>query len=161
MDSEHDMNGITLRPAEAEDREFLLQVYAAGREMELSLVPWDAVTKRAFVEHQFDAQDAFYRSEMRGSTHEVILLDREPAGRLYLYRADDEIAILDLGILPRFRRKGVASSIIRSLQAEAARSGNGIRIFIEGFNPSASLLTKLGFTLASDDGVNHRYEWRP
>jgi len=161
MDAEHDTNGITLRQAERDDRELLLGVYAAGREIELSLVPWDEGMKMAFVEHQFDAQDAFYQSEMPGSTQEVILLDGEPAGRLYSYRADDEIAILDLAILPQFRRKGIASSIIRSLQAEAGRSRKGIRIFIESFNPSASLLTKLGFRLASDDGMNRKYEWRP
>ena len=35
MDAEHDTNGITLRQAERDDRELLLEVYAAGREIEL------------------------------------------------------------------------------------------------------------------------------
>ena len=161
MDAEQDTNGITLQRVEPTDREFLLQVYAAGREVELSLVPWDESMKRAFVEHQFDAQDAFYQAEMPGSTQDVILSAGEPVGRLYSYRAADEIAILDLAILPQFRRKGIASTVIRNLQSEAGKSRKGIRIYIESFNPSASLLTKLGFRLASDDGVNHRYQWQP
>jgi len=150
---------ITLRPVTAQDREFLLQAYAAGREFELSLVPWDEAMKRAFVEHQFDAQNAHYQQEMPGSTHEIIVIDNEPGGRIYLHRTPTEIAILDLVVLPRFRKQGVATRLISDLQAEAAREGKSIRIFIENFNSAASLLQKLGFTVTSDDGVNRRYEW--
>src|SRR4051794_31591530 len=100
---------IALRTATPADRDFLLQVYAAGRELELSLVPWDDAMKRAFVEHQFDAQDAHYQQEMPGSTHQVIQVDGEPAGRIYLHRTTSEIAILDLAMLPQFRKRGVAT----------------------------------------------------
>ena len=75
--------------------------------------------KRAFVEHQYTAQDVYYQSEFPGSTHQVILLNGEPAGRIYLHRTPEEIAILDMVILPAFRRRGIASTLIKRLQEEA------------------------------------------
>ena len=47
--------GISMRPVTPDDREFLLSVYAASREAELEMLPWDDALKRGFVEHQFGA----------------------------------------------------------------------------------------------------------
>ena len=149
---------ITLRDVCDEDREFLLSVYEAGRETELAMVPWDAAQRRAFVEHQFDAQDMHYRTYYEGSTHEIILFDGVPAGRLYLNRAD-QIAILDIAVLPEFRNRGIGTALIRRLKDEAATSGRVLRIYIESFNPSQKLFTDLGFAVVEDDGVMRQFVW--
>lgn len=151
----------TLRAVEKDDREFLLEVYAAGREIELAAVPWDAAMKRVFVEHQYTAQDAFYQSEYPGSSQKVILFDGERAGRIYLHKTDDEIAILDMAVVPRFRRKGIATAIVKQLQAEGGANRISVRIFIERFNPAGSLFAKLGFTATDHDEVSQRYTWKP
>ena len=152
---------VSLRPVRADDREFLLDVYASGREIELAAVPWDDAMKRVFVEHQYDAQDAYYKQEYEGSTHEIILYDGEPAGRMYLHRSSAEIAILDMAVLPRYRKLGIASTLVNRLQDEAAADGRSIRIFLETFNPASVLLTRLGFTQTSDDGISRRFDWFP
>jgi GNAT superfamily N-acetyltransferase len=151
---------VSLRPVEDGDREFLLDVYAAGREIELAAVPWDDAMKRSFVEHQYTAQDAFYRGEYHGSMQHVIVFEGEPAGRLYLHRNPDEIAILDMAVLRQFRRKGIATAIVKRLQSEAEAHGVSVRIFIETFNPAGSLFSKLGFDVTDHDEVSRRYTWR-
>lgn len=149
---------ITLRPATAGDREILLAVYAASRAIELSMVPWDEEQKRTFVVHQFDAQTDYYTKTFPAATHDVIEADGEPAGRLYVDRRNDEIAILDITVLPPFRRRGIGTHLIRNLQNEAAE--RIVSVFVEGFNPSLQLFEKLGFTAVSNDDVNLRLEWR-
>lgn len=150
-------SSIELMPVKTSDREFLLDVYAAGREIELAMVPWDDGLKRAFVEHQFIAQTEHYNSEYKNVSHEVILVEGNAAGRLYLSRGDDLTAILDITLLPAFRRRGIATRLIRLLQDESCP----LRIFVEPWNPSQKLFIDLGFTIVSQDDANLRLEWQP
>ena len=158
--STKELNNIELRPVTDDDREFLLSVYAAGREAELALVAWDDTMKRTFIEHQFTAQDAHYQSRYPASTHDVILVNGDRAGRVYIERSDTQIAILDIGVLPPFRRMGIAAHVVQGLQAEAGPVGKSIRIFIETFNPAQKLFGELGFEMVEDDGGLRRFEWR-
>jgi hypothetical protein len=73
------------------DREFLIGLYGSVREPELAHVRWDDTMRRAFVEHQFAAQDAHYREHYPGATLDVIEIDGSPAGRLYVHRGAREI----------------------------------------------------------------------
>ena len=78
---------ITLRPTRPDDHPFLCALYASTREQELAAVPWDAAQKAAFVRMQFDAQHAHYQEHYAGAAFDVILVDGQPAGRLYVDRA--------------------------------------------------------------------------
>ena len=99
-----------LRPVEPDDREFLYRVYASTRTEELAVVPWDDAQKDAFLRAQFDAQDAWWRENYGGASFDVIVVDGEPAGRLYLHRGDTEIRIVDIALLPEHRGKGVGTA---------------------------------------------------
>ena len=150
---------ISLRPVTADDREFLLRVYECSREIELSMVPWDAATRRAFVEHQFDAQSSYYSSEYQDPVHHVIKLADEPVGRLYVNRTDTEIAILDITVLSQYRGRGIGSSIVGDLLDEARRSDKSVQVYAETFNPSQEFFTKRGFKIENNDGVNLKLVW--
>ena len=112
-----------LRPARAEDREFLLRVYASTREEELRLVDWSDEQKAAFVRQQFEAQDAYYREHYDPATFDVIEADGTPAGRLYVARWEDEIRIIDIALLPEHRRRGIGTALLRALLDEAGEAG--------------------------------------
>ncbi len=152
---------ITLRPVADGDREFLLTVYEASREIELSMVQWDAAMRRTFVEHQFDAQTRHYEGEYDEIKHNIILFGDEPVGRLFVSRSDPaQIAILDITILPQFRSNGIGTQLVNELKDEASANNKSLRIFIEDFNPSQGLFRKLGFESVETDTVNLRFEWR-
>src|SRR5205814_7139129 len=108
-----------LRPSGAEDRDFLLRVYASTREEELRLVDWSDEQKAVFVQQQFAAQDAYYREHYDPATFDVIEVDGEPAGRLYVARREDEIRIMDIALLPEYRGRGIGTALIRALLDEA------------------------------------------
>ena len=152
-----DSNNISLRPVADGDREFLLRAYASSREIELSMVPWDEEQKRMFVEHQFDAQTNYYREKYPQATHDIILFKGDPAGRSYVDRTESEIAILDINVLPEFRRNGIATSVVGDLKAES--SGRSVRVYVETFNPSQKLFAELGFVVESQTETHILFRW--
>jgi RimJ/RimL family protein N-acetyltransferase len=142
-----------LRPVTGDDREFLVDLYHSVREPELAHVPWDAATRRAFIEHQFSAQDAHYRQHYPGATLDVIEVDGEPAGRLYVHRGPSDIRIMDIALAPAFRGRGIATDLLRALITEAERSARKLSIHVEMNNPARVLYERLGFRPAGEHGV--------
>src|SRR5204862_5683504 len=98
---------IGLRPIEASDEPFLREVYGSTREQELRVVPWTDDQKRVFCDIQFTAQDTFYRQTFADVSYDVILVDGEPAGRLYVGRWPDEVRVVDIALQPAFRGRWV------------------------------------------------------
>ena len=153
-------NSPTLRPVGAGDEAFLLEVYAGTRADELAHAPWDDAQREAFLKIQFAAQQQHYQTHYPEADHQLILLGDRPIGRLYVARLADEVRILDLAILPEHRNSGVGTSMIRSIQSEASKSGKPVRIFVETFNPSLKLFERLGFSSVQDIGTHLLMEWQ-
>jgi GNAT superfamily N-acetyltransferase len=135
------------------DREFLVELYGSMREPELAHVPWDEATRRAFIEQQFAAQDAHYRENYPGATLDVIEVDGEPAGRLYVHRGLRDIRIMDIALAPDFRGRGIGSGLLHALIAEAGESDRMLSIHVEMNNPARRLYERLGFRPAGGHGV--------
>jgi GNAT superfamily N-acetyltransferase len=152
---------VTLRPVGPDDDGFLAGLYASTRELELSQVPWSAGQKAAFLRMQFDAQCAHYRQHYADASFDVVLVDGEPAGRLYVARWPNEIRIVDIAFLPDRRGRGIGTRLIGSLQREAGDRGVPLTIHVERLNPALALYERLGFTMAEDKGVYLFLEWRP
>lgn len=159
MDSEIKKQ-ISLRGVTPQDRDFLLQVYAAGREIEMSLLPFDDAQKLAFLVHQLDTQTAYYEEKFPHATHDIILVASEPVGRVYINRDDALISILDLAVLTEHRKKGVGTHIVESLQSEAADGHKRVGVYVETFNPSQKFFRDLGFELVESDEMNLYFEWQ-
>jgi ribosomal protein S18 acetylase RimI-like enzyme len=143
---------VRLRPAGDADRSFLRQVYASTRADELAMLPWTDEQKAAFITHQFEAQDAHYRTHYTDATFEVIEVGGEPAGRLYVHRGPCEVRIVDIALMPAFRGRGVGTSLLQGLIAEAAGGGRTLSIHVEMSNPARRLYARLGFRPAGEHG---------
>jgi ribosomal protein S18 acetylase RimI-like enzyme len=139
-----------LRPVTDADRAFLLDVYASTREAELDLVDWDEATRRSFVEMQFEAQDRHYRAHYDNTTYDVVIVDGECAGRLYVGRWAEEIRIVDIALIPRFRGRGIGGGLLAALMAEADTAGKPLTIHVERENPALRLYRRLGFTVTRE-----------
>jgi ribosomal protein S18 acetylase RimI-like enzyme len=143
----------SLRPVADDDRAFLVELYGSVREPELAHVPWDEATRSAFVEHQFAAQDTHYRQNYPGATLDVVEVDGERAGRLYVHRGPSDIRIMDIALAPAFRGRGIGTELLRRLIAEAQASGRKLSIHVEMNNPARTLYERLGFRPAGEHGV--------
>jgi ribosomal protein S18 acetylase RimI-like enzyme len=151
---------ITLRPICDGDQPFLVARYASTREQELAAVPWDAAQKTAFLRMQFDAQHTHYQEHFAGASFDIIVVNGQPAGRLYVARGADEIRVVDIALLPAYCNRGIGTRLLRQLQSEAHAAGTAVRIHVERFNPALRLYERLGFRQLEDKGVYLFMEWR-
>lgn len=151
---------VTFRPVKEEDEDFLFRVYASTREEEMARVEWSDAQKEAFLRMQFDAQSLHYRERYPEASLEVILADGQPVGRLYKAMLDDEIRIIDITLLPRYRGHGAGTPIIRRIMDDAAKIDKAVRIHVESFNRSLRLFHRLGFVPVEESEVYTLMEWR-
>lgn len=153
---------ITLRPISPEDMGFLLRVYRGTREDELAtIVDWTEEQKAWFVLMQFNAQHAWYQEHYVGATFDIILVDGDPAGRLYVHRRETEIRLVDIAILPELRNRGIGSTLLAGLLAESEETGKPLTIHVEKYNPAMKLYRRLGFRTIADRGPYDLLEWTP
>jgi ribosomal protein S18 acetylase RimI-like enzyme len=145
---------ITRRPAEESDVALLFELYAATREHELAMVPWNDDQKRAFLEMQFRAQRTGYAAKYPAAAHEIICLGERGVGRIYWSNEPERIHILDITIAPASRNAGIGSGVLHEILALADRDGKPVTIYVEPFNPSRRLFERIGFGIAINDEVN-------
>lgn len=153
------MDGVRLRPETGDDLPFLRELYAGTREAELAAVPWPDAEKRAFLHQQFEAQRRYYRQQMPDAAFDIIEVDGDRAGRLYVDRRDDELRLVDIALLPDWRGQGIGTGLLRELMAEAGARDAPLRIHVEKNNPAYRLYRRLGFECIEDKGVYDLLEW--
>ena len=153
----HDLSGlpagVTLRPVKSGDRDFLLHLYGTTREEELALVPWTDGEKAAFVRMQFDAQAASYGDTYPDGEFLVVLLDGDPAGRLYLGRLPGELRLIEIALLPEHRGRGIGTALIAAIVSRAEQDGVDVGLHVEPWNPAKRLYERLGFETVELRGI--------
>jgi ribosomal protein S18 acetylase RimI-like enzyme len=144
---------VTLRPETAADEPLSRAIYASTREGELARTPWTEEQKAAFLAMQFEAQRSHYRQVNPDGAFDVIVVDGEDAGRLYVTRRPGDIRVVDIALLPAFRGRGIGGALLAELVAEAAASGRKVSIHVEHENPARRLYERLGFVVVEDKGI--------
>ena len=152
---------IELRPARDDDADLLRAVYGSTREEELAPTGWTREQKDWFIAQQFHAQDTYYKQHYEGATYDVVLVDGQPAGRLYVARWDDEIRLMDIALLPAFRGRGIGQRLLAPLLREGAETSKPVSIHVEESNRAMSLYRRLGFVEVGEHGVYKLMRWSP
>ena len=156
MTEEHTLENptlFTLRTVNADDVAFLQEVYASTRADELTQLPWNEAQRSAFIRMQFTAQRQHYLKHYPNARQDLVLVDEQPIGRLYVNRGS-RIHVIDFTILPEHRGQGIGTSIMKSLIEEAEEARKSMSIYVESFNPSRRLFERLGFVEIESDGIN-------
>ncbi len=146
---------VSLRPVAPADEEFLLDVYGSTRADEMALVSWwTQEQKRAFLKSQLDAQRGEYEGRFPAADYQIILVNDEPAGRLWIARTPEQIRLLDIALLPGFRRRGIGAVLLGRLIAESQQTGLPLRHMVFELNPEAvRFYMRLGFALLERHGA--------
>ena len=153
--------GVSLRPVQPGDEEFLYQVYASTRADEMALVDWTAEQKEAFLRMQIGAQTEHYKIHYPNAKYQILEGAGVPIGRLIVERSKEFILIIDIALLPEYRKAGIGTAVIRDLMDEATRVSLPIVLRVEFFNPAIKLYSRLGFLKTREMGVYHEMVWRP
>jgi ribosomal protein S18 acetylase RimI-like enzyme len=155
-----DHAGATLRPARPDDVEFLFHVFVHSRASALALLASDDPAHDALLRMQFSAQDRAYRTQFPDARFDVIECGGTPIGRLAVDRREHAIHVVDVALLPEHRGRGIATSLLRALLAEAAANGQAVTLRVDRDSPALSLYRRLGFATVSEDAVYAAMAWR-
>ena len=151
--------GISFRGIADADHAFLQDLYASVRAAELEPVPWPAEAKRAFLDEQFALQHRHYVANYPGADLLLILMDCDPIGRVYVYRTEKEIRLMDIALVPAWRRHGIGSALLRELLHEARATNRELTLHVEPDNPAQHLYQRLGFRLIEHRGAYDFLGW--
>lgn len=143
------------------DFDFVCALYAQTREEELAAVEWPAAAKRDFLDSQCRLQRDHYLLHYRGADRLLIERGSQPIGRVYVHAKPKEIRLMDIALLRDQRRRGIGTSIVRSLQEEARRLGAELSLHVEPTNPAQRIYARLGFRLVENRGIYDFLSWSP
>ena len=153
--------GIAYRPIEDSDLPFLFDVYGSTRVEELAQTDWPLEMKVQFLQQQFAAQHEHYQRHYPDAEWLVIMRESDSVGRLYVEEWPSQIRLIDIAILPAFRRFGFGSAILSDLRDWASEKSKPLTIHVEKSNPARSLYDRMGFVFLQENGVYDLLEWRP
>lgn len=153
---------VELRPVLDSDNEFLLSVYASTRADELGQLEWIEGQKEMFLRWQFDLQRREYDTRFPDADYCLVVIDQEPAGRIWVGSDDEQIRLLDIALLPEFQNRGVGTVLLERLKSDAQSAGKALRHMVFVLNNNADrFYERLGFKVIEDLGAYKHMEWRP
>jgi ribosomal protein S18 acetylase RimI-like enzyme len=144
---------LLCRPATPADLPFLRQVYACTRDDELALLAWDAPMREAFIGMQFNAQQQHFQAQYPDAQQWLIDQAGEPTGRLWLHQDALGLHVLDITVLPRFRRQGIASACLRHVLRQADLADKPVHLHVLADNPIQHWYRQLGFCTMASPGL--------
>jgi len=153
---------VELRPVAPDDDEFLLAVYGSTRAEELGQVEWAEGQKATFLRWQFDLQRREYDGRFPDAAYYVVMVDQQPAGRIWVGTDNEQIRLLDIGLLPEFQNRGVGTALLQRLIAYSASERKALRHMIFVLNNNAErFYERLGFKQIEEFGAYKHMEWKP
>jgi GNAT superfamily N-acetyltransferase len=136
-----------------DDSDFLLSLYASTRRSELASLGWSEAAQDTFIRMQFDAQTRFYRESFPNARDCVICVDGERAGRLIVNRSQAEMVIVDIALLPSFRRRGLGGDLVGALLAEADAEGLRVSLHVLPGSAARRFWERAGFVTCDGNGA--------
>jgi ribosomal protein S18 acetylase RimI-like enzyme len=154
------MTTVALRPVAPDDEDTLSGLFAAVRSEDLAMAGWDAPLRDVVLRQQFDAQRRGYRAQYPAAATSLIMIEDCPVGWTILDRSSSLWHCLDIAVVSRARRQGIATQVIRAWQDEAARTRCGIALAVLRTNAAAcALYDALGFRVSGETETHWHMQW--
>ena len=107
------------------------------------------------------AQMSEYKTKFPGAAYQVIVFNKMDVGRFYTWESENEIRLIDITLLPRFRGKGLGTSLLRDLIKRSNKVQKKISLHVDPVNPALQLYQRLGFIYIKNNGRHYYMERNP
>ncbi|MDX6527903.1 MAG: hypothetical protein QOH41_193 [Blastocatellia bacterium] len=150
---------MTLRTVTPDDEDFLFEVFAATRLEEFRFL--DEAQKQPLIRMQYNAQRSQYEAGFPQAESRIILVDDCRSGRMLVDESENEFTLVDIALLPEYRKLGVGTHLINELLNRAVVARKPIRLHVLKSNPALHLYERLGFARVSDDSMYSEMIFEP
>lgn len=142
-----DQTLVQLRHASDADSRFLFLVY---RENHIGMFKaLDLKMGETLIGQQSSLQEAHYNKHYPHLKRNIIQLNGKSVGRLYTYRSDHEIILVDIAILPSQQNKGIGTRVLLRLIDEARTTHQVLRLHLTLGNSAVAWYQRHGFKVVS------------
>lgn len=151
---------ITCRSVTRYDHNLLRAIFVECRSIGLTSLP--VALAGALLDMQYRAHRSDRGRHWPTAESEIVQVRGVPAGLLTVAVDRNEIRIVDLDIMMGFRRQGVGSHIIETIQQNAVRRGLPLRATVSRANVHAlGICTRRGLQQVGGSSTDMELEWRP
>ncbi len=153
---------IGLRPVVMPDDEpFLIELFYTSRE-DILQVPIAEEQKRTISLMQYAAQKQNHEAQFAHAANDIITLDGEDIGRLWVARYPQEIVCIEIILLPEFRNRKIGTKLMQDLFAEAAATGREFNFHVLKYNEKAQRFYKrLNCEFTGETEGHFKMRWNP
>jgi ribosomal protein S18 acetylase RimI-like enzyme len=153
------LNAITVRAEQPSDEPFLFELYASTRQEELDAWGWPPEMRGDFLKLQFRASQG-YHTAFPDAEFQIVLLDGVLAGRLVVQRTREDLHLVDIALLPRYRNAGIGAALLQRLFGEAAATHKPLRLQVLKGSRARRFYERLGFRKTGESEPHITMEWR-
>lgn len=135
-----------LRPASEDDLDFLYRLHRT--------------TVKAYIDATWGWDPAFHRERFTANFEpekwQIVVVDGRDVGGLALETRDDALFLSGIYILPAYQNKGLGTTLLRRLLAQARRSGRPVTLQVLKVNPARRLYERLGFAVFEETETHYQ-----
>jgi len=153
---------ITRRPETPADEPFLREMIVASVAQELMSWAWPPAIRDHLLGVQYSGKIGSLRANFPHASSEIILVDGQLAGWIFLAETPGEIHLAEIMMSPEMRGRGAGTAILKEVLTTAAAAGKPVRLRVNVTNIRAiQLYERLGFGRTGGDQVQFEMEWLP
>jgi ribosomal protein S18 acetylase RimI-like enzyme len=136
---------VTLRPATADDYDFLYQVHCAALRPYIERTwGWDESWQARYFQERFDP-----------AKRQVIRCADVDVGVWSVEERAEGLSLALIAILPRYQRRGIGSALMCRLLDEAEERGVPVTLQVLKVNPARALYERLGFVVTDETDTHY------
>lgn len=141
---------VTRRFATDEDIELLFEINRAALKDQV---------RANFGSWNDDFQRSMFWQSTEPSSHQLFYCGSQAVGFWFVRRDNDEIYLERLSLLPEFQNRGLGSSLVRELIADASASKRPLRLQVFLTNRARRLYERLGFRIVRGTDTHYHMEF--
>jgi GNAT superfamily N-acetyltransferase len=153
------LNVITVRPEQPQDEAFLFELYASTRQEELDAWGWPPEMRSNFLTMQFKASQG-YHIAFPDAEFLIIQGDGVNVGRMIVHRTPEELHLVDIALLPKFRNAGIGAAMLQRIFGEAAATRKPLRLKVLKGSRAVRFYQRVGFEKKGETELHFDMEWR-
>lgn len=153
---------ISLCPVEAKDNEFLLRIFKESRP-DLDCINGISENQKAgIILQQFKLEQQQLKKMYINAEFNIVKLDEEPIGRLYIHHGQASERIVQIGLLEEYRSLGIGGKLMKSVIENTIKERKILCLQVAWFNQMAMVFyERLGFRITENKGVFYEMQYEP
>jgi ribosomal protein S18 acetylase RimI-like enzyme len=153
--------GVGLRAATPADAAFERALFETARPDAVLLAAWPEAMRKPFLDQQFGFQSVHYARIYPHAFRGIVEAKGEAIGRIILDCTGKDWCVVDIALMPPWRRLGLGEALLRATQVAAAQGGAALVLTVEATNPARRLYERIGFSVTEETEPSVVMAWCP